>query len=147
VDPWALVVRHGRWYLLCHSHQADDLRAYRIDRVREVEVLDDTFTPPADLDPVALLEEHLGVGWEYDADVLIDAPIDAVTGRLPRALGRLEAVDADTTRLVSSTSNPWWYAEQLAVVPAPFRVVGGPELRETTRAVGQRLLTAAAEPG
>src|SRR5512132_4107396 len=22
VDPWAVVVRHGRWYLLCHSHSA-----------------------------------------------------------------------------------------------------------------------------
>src|SRR3954452_8695691 len=85
VDPWALVVRHGRWYLLCHSHSANALRAYRIDRVREVEVLDATFTAPADLDPVGLLEEHLAVGWEYDVDVLIEAPLDAVVARLPRA--------------------------------------------------------------
>ncbi|HET7385149.1 MAG TPA: WYL domain-containing protein [Nocardioidaceae bacterium] len=33
VDPWAVVVRHGRWYLLCRSHRADALRAYRVDRV------------------------------------------------------------------------------------------------------------------
>ena len=33
-DPWAVVVRHGRWYLLCRSHSADALRAYRVDRVR-----------------------------------------------------------------------------------------------------------------
>ena len=146
VDPWALVVRHGRWYLLCHSHSADALRAYRIDRVRGVDVLDDTFTPPADLDPVALLEEHLAIGWEYEVDVVIDAPLATVARKLPRALGRLEQVDATTTRLVGSTSNPWWYAEQLAPISAPFRVVGGPELRETTRVVGQRLLAAAADP-
>ena len=36
VDPWAVVVRHGRWYLLCRSHRADARRAYRIDRVRAV---------------------------------------------------------------------------------------------------------------
>ena len=30
VDPWAVVVRHGRWYLLCRSHRADARRAYRI---------------------------------------------------------------------------------------------------------------------
>ena len=78
VDPWAVVVRHGRWYLLCRSHSADARRAYRIDRVRDVEVLDDTFSPPADLDPVAMLEEHLAVGWEYDVEVVIDAPFDAV---------------------------------------------------------------------
>jgi predicted DNA-binding transcriptional regulator YafY len=145
VDPWALVVRHGRWYLLCHSHSADALRAYRIDRVRGVEVLTDTFTAPTDLDPVGLLEEHLAVGWEYDVDVLIEAPLAAVAARLPRALGRLERVDDTTTRLVASTGNPWWYAERLASISSPYRIVGGPELQETARVVGQRLLTAAGD--
>jgi predicted DNA-binding transcriptional regulator YafY len=63
VDPWAVVLRHGRWYLLCRSHTADARRAYRIDRVRGVEVLDDTFSPPGDLDPVTMLEQHLAIGW------------------------------------------------------------------------------------
>jgi predicted DNA-binding transcriptional regulator YafY len=142
VDPWAVVVRHGRWYLLCHSHSADARRAYRIDRVRSVEPLDAGFVVPADLDPVAELEDHLAVGWEYQVEVLVDAPLDAVTPCVPRALGRLEPVDATSTRLVGSTSNPWWYAEQLAGLPAPFRVVGGPELRHTTRVLGERLLAA-----
>jgi predicted DNA-binding transcriptional regulator YafY len=68
VDPWAVVVRHGRCYLLRRSHTADARRAYRIDRVRGVEVLDGTFSPPTGLDPVATIEEHLAVGWEYDVE-------------------------------------------------------------------------------
>jgi predicted DNA-binding transcriptional regulator YafY len=146
VDPWAVVVRHGRWYLLCRSHRADARRAYRIDRVRSVEVLDDAFTPPADLDPVAVLEEHLAVGWEFDVEVVIDAPIEAVRRCLPPALGRLEPIDATSSRLAGSTSNPWWYAERLAAVPAPYRIVGGPELQHTARVLGQRLLAAAGSP-
>jgi predicted DNA-binding transcriptional regulator YafY len=146
VDPWAVVVRHGRWYLLCWSHAADARRAYRIDRVRGVEELDDTFSPPADLDPVAVLEEHLAVGWEYDVEVLIDAPVDTVGRCLPRAAGRLEPLDAGTTRLVGSTSNPFWYAEQLATIPASYRIVRCPELRDAVRALGQRLLAAVEEP-
>jgi predicted DNA-binding transcriptional regulator YafY len=142
VDPWAVVVRHGRWYLLCRSHSTDARRAYRIDRVRAVEVFDDTFSPPADLDPVAMLEEHLAVGWEYDIEVVIDAPVDAVARCLPRALGRLEPIDAGTTRLVGSTSNPVWYAERLAATPAPYRIVRCPELREAARVIGRRLLAA-----
>jgi predicted DNA-binding transcriptional regulator YafY len=146
VDPWAVVVRHGRWYLLCRSHTADARRAYRIDRVRGVEVLDDTFSPPADLDPVAMLEEHLAVGWEYDVEVVIDAPVDTVARCLPRAIGRHEPLDAETTRLVGSTSNPVWYAAQLAAIPASYRIVRCPELQEAARVLGQRLL-AAGEPG
>ena len=142
VDPWAVVVRHGRWYLLCHSHAADARRAYRIDRVRGVDVLDDTFTPPANLDPVTLLEEHLAVGWEYDVEILIDAAVDAVAPCVPRSLGRLEPLDAATTRLTGSTSNPTWYAEQLAAVPATYRIVDCPELQEAARVIGERLLVA-----
>ena len=37
VDPWAVVVRHSRWYLLCRSVRADAVRAYRVDRVRSVD--------------------------------------------------------------------------------------------------------------
>ena len=33
-DPRAVVVRHGRWYLLCHSHRAGAPRAYRIGRIQ-----------------------------------------------------------------------------------------------------------------
>ncbi len=146
VDPWAVVVRHGRWYLLCHSHATDARRAYRIDRVREVQVLDDTFSPPTDLDPVAMLEKHLAVGWEYDVEVVIDAPVGSVARCLPRAIGLLEPLDAETTRLVGSTSNPVWYTERLAAVPASFRIVRCPELQEAARAIGQRLLAAGESP-
>src|SRR5688572_15208717 len=31
VDPWAVVVRHGRWYVLGWSHAANARRTYRID--------------------------------------------------------------------------------------------------------------------
>lgn len=145
VDPWAAVVRHGRWYLLCRTHKTDARRAYRIDRVRRVEVLDGSFTPPADLDPIATLEEHLAVGWEYEVEIVIDAPPDAVAWCLPRTLGRLEPLDGDRCRLVGSTSNPWWYAERLAPIPAPYRIVKCPELRETTRVLAQRMLAAASD--
>ncbi|WP_084959589.1 helix-turn-helix transcriptional regulator [Thermoactinospora rubra] len=146
VDPWAVVVRHGRWYLLCRSHSADARRAYRIDRVRAVEVLEETFSPPAGLDPVAMLEEHLAVGWEYEVEVVIDAPADVVARCLPRALGLLEPLDERTTRLSGSTSNPVWYAEQLVVLPAPYRIVECPELRKAARVLGQRLLAAGEDP-
>ena len=145
-DPWAVVVRHGRWYLLCWSHTTQARRVYRIDRVGEVQLLEDPFSPPAGLDPVAMLEEHLAVGWEYDVEVVIDAPLETVTRCLPRALGRLEPLDAGGTRLVGSTSNPAWYAGQLAAIPASYRIVRCPELQDAARILGQRLL-AAGSPG
>ncbi len=145
-DPWAVVVRHGRWYLLCRSHRVDAVRAYRVDRVRAVEVLEGTVSPPGDLDPVALLEENLAVGWEYDVEVVIDAPVEAAGKVLPRTLGRLEAVDDATTRLLGSTGNPWWYAERLTAIRTSYRIVGCTELQEVARVLGRRLLDAGGDP-
>jgi predicted DNA-binding transcriptional regulator YafY len=143
VEPWAVVVRHGRWYLLCRSHLKDTRRAYRIDRVQAVQVSTETFTPPLDLDPVAMLEDHLAVGWEYAAEVIIDAPLSSVVPCLPRTLGVLSEDEAGTTRLVGSTSNPYWYAEQLATLRAPYRIVGCSEIQQAARGIGERLLAAA----
>jgi len=143
VEPWAVVVRHGRWYLLCLSKGRR--RTYRVDRVREAEPLDEPFSPPADLDPVAVLEEHLAAGWEYEVEVVIEGPFEAVAWRLPRTLGRLEPGDDGTTRLVGTTSNPSQYAEQLAVLPVQYRIVRGRELRDAARTIGQRLLAASSD--
>jgi len=143
VEPWAVVVRHGRWYLLCQSRTSGARRAYRIDRVSAVADLDATFSPPADLDPVIMLEEHLAVGWEYDVEVIIDAPADEVARCVPRVLGRLTAADAKTSRLSGTTSNPAWYAEQLAAIPASYRILSCPELQDAARVLGRRLLAAA----
>jgi predicted DNA-binding transcriptional regulator YafY len=142
IDPWAVVVRHGRWYVLCWSHSAGARRAYRVDRIRTATVLDDGFEPPAGLDPVAELEEHLAAGWEFTADVTVDAALDEVRPWLPRALGRLEPLGDTSCRLTGTTSNPWWYAQQLVLLPGPYRIAGGPELQHCARALGERLRAA-----
>ncbi|HEY6746221.1 MAG TPA: WYL domain-containing protein [Mycobacteriales bacterium] len=146
VDPWAIVVRHGRWYLLCRSHRTGERRGYRVDRVLSVATLPGSFTPPADLDAVAELEEHLAAGWDHEVEVLVEAPVETVGWYLSRMMGRFEPTGDGATRVVGTTGNPYWYAERLVVLPVPYRIVRGPELRSAARAVAGRLL-AAAGPG
>jgi predicted DNA-binding transcriptional regulator YafY len=145
VDPWAVVVRHGRWYLLCHSHRADAIRTYRVDRVRSVRRTEQSFEPPAGLDPVASVEENLGVGWRYVTRVVFQAPYDQVAAWIRPPMGRLSPA-RDGCVLVGSTRNPTMYAQEwLANAPFDFRVEGGPELREAVARVAARL-TAAVTP-
>jgi predicted DNA-binding transcriptional regulator YafY len=140
VDPWSVVVRYGRWYLLCHSHHADAVRTFRIDRITEVAQLEGTFDVPADLDPAAALEANLATGWEHDTHVVFDAPLDDVRPWIRPTLGDLRALPDGRCELRGSTSNPEAYAgEWLAGVPLPFTVVGGPELRAAVAVVAGRL--------
>jgi predicted DNA-binding transcriptional regulator YafY len=142
VDPWAVVVRRGRWYLLCWSHGKNSQRVLRVDKVTRVEPEGSSFTTPADLDPLAVVEEHLAMGWKYKVEVVIDAPREESGWWFPRSMGRLEALDEGHTRLLASTDEPDWYAGQLITIRAPYHILGGPELIEASRALGQRMLEA-----
>jgi len=44
VDPWAVSVWRGRWYLLCWSHTSAARRVLRVDRITSAVVLDERFT-------------------------------------------------------------------------------------------------------
>ncbi|MEI7055331.1 WYL domain-containing protein [Nocardioides sp. CCNWLW239] len=142
VDPWAVVVRHARWYLLCWSHTADARRVLRVDRMSAVDIEETTFVRP-EFDPVTEVEEHLGEGWAYAVEVVFEAPFAQVDRYLPRVLGRLEPVDDERCRLLGSTNSPGWYAQELARQDVPFRVVEGEEVRRCVADLGQRLLDAA----
>jgi predicted DNA-binding transcriptional regulator YafY len=144
VEPWAVVLRHSRWYLLCWSHTVDARRVLRIDRIVTASQSLETFTPPAGLDALGVLEEHLSQGWTYQVDVLIDATVTEVARWLPRSLGTLSPYDdGRCARLRASTADPGWYVGRLAVLPYAFHVNGSAELRQAAADLGRRVLAAA----
>lgn len=49
LEPWQVFTDIGRWYLDAHDHSAGAYRRFRVDRIRDVEVLGDVFEPPAEL--------------------------------------------------------------------------------------------------
>jgi predicted DNA-binding transcriptional regulator YafY len=142
VDPWAVVIRHGRWYLLCHSHDAGAIRTFRVDRVRWVRLTAHEFEPPEGLDPVAVLEENLGAGWEFGVRVEFADPLAEVAPWIRAQMGRLEPAPGGCV-LVGSTSNPAMYAQEwLTTLPFTCRVAGGRELRAEVAALAARLAAA-----
>jgi hypothetical protein len=145
VDPWAVVVRHGRWYLLCHSHRADAIRTYRVDRVCAVQQTPHSFEPPDGLDAVAATEANLGSGWEFSTRVVFDQPPAEVAPWIRPPMGQLSPLPGGCV-LVGSTSNPTMYAQEwLANVPLAFRVEGGRELRAAVAKLASRLNAALAD--
>ena len=139
VEPWAVVLRHSHWYLLCWSRSRDAQRVLRVDRVAEVAPLPETFTPPENLDALATIEEHFSQGWRYAVEVLVDAPPVWVRRWVAPSLARLEPAAGDRTRMVATTEDPDWYARQLAAIPVSFHVVDSPELSEALVELGRRL--------
>ena len=72
------------------------------------------FTPPADLDPFRALEEQLSQGWQYQVEVVIDAPLDEVRRWVPRSLGHAWSRSTTTDPAHRQHREPDWYATEIA---------------------------------
>jgi predicted DNA-binding transcriptional regulator YafY len=59
LDPYRLVNHSGRWYIIGWCHLRHSIRVFRLERVEEVKLGEETFTPPADFDPLSHLEKAL----------------------------------------------------------------------------------------
>jgi len=55
VNPYALVHRWGWWYMIGYCHLRADIRSFRVDRIVELILGDETFNTPADFDVRAYL--------------------------------------------------------------------------------------------
>jgi len=64
VEPYALINGREGWYVATFDTAKDQMRHFRLDRVKRVDVLEDRYEPRADLDPVADVE-----GWPRTGEV------------------------------------------------------------------------------
>jgi proteasome accessory factor C len=63
-EPYALINGREGWYVATYDPAKDDMRHFRLDRVKRVDLLEETYEPRADLDPVADVE-----GWPRTGEV------------------------------------------------------------------------------
>lgn len=47
IEPWSVFTTLGSWYVVAHCRRAGDRRVFRVDRIREAEMLDAEFDPPS----------------------------------------------------------------------------------------------------
>jgi proteasome accessory factor C len=142
VDPLALHVLDGAWYLQAHDHGAGELRAFRLDRVVDLEVLDQPRTTPvpADLPPPRYRPRpddlevvlDLAPGARWVADAVVADQLDAGAG--------------GHVRLTFRTDRPAWVAELVVMAGGQARVVAPPELAARVRDRASRALATYAGP-
>ncbi len=121
VDPWALHVLDGEWYLQGHDHGARALRTFRLDRAAELDVLDEGVDtePPGELPPPRYVpgpdDLEVQLHLEPGATWILDA-IDA---------GEVDQRDGGT-RVRLRTDAPAWIA-RLVLMAGGAAVVEAPE--------------------
>lgn len=71
VDPWALLLSDGRWYLVGYCHRVNDERIFRVDRMREVTRLEEPARIPDNFD----LSQYDSVYFESDEAMTVTLDI------------------------------------------------------------------------
>lgn len=144
VDPYGVGSLYGRWYLLGWCHLRNDRRTFRIDRIRRMDVLPQTFMPPENTDVIADIEASLALSWNrWRITIELDATMDEARAFVPRQYAVLEPMDDNRTRLIASTNTLDWFSWRLASLPFAMTIVEPEELRNVFRASAARLLEAA----
>jgi predicted DNA-binding transcriptional regulator YafY len=144
LSPHGLVVHSGRWYLAAYDHMRDDLRTFRVDRMRRATVGEGTaLAPPDGFDAVAYVTRSLArVPWPYEVEVVLALPLDEATRRLPATLAELSETDGGTL-LRMRVGSLDWTASVLAGLGCDFTIRAPDELRASVRALADRLVACA----
>jgi predicted DNA-binding transcriptional regulator YafY len=144
LSPHGLVVHSGRWYLAAHDHLRDDLRTFRVDRMRRLRaIVEAAVDPPDGFDAVAYVSTSLArVPWHWEVEVVLDLPVDEAVRRVPATLAEL--IDENgTTVLRMRVGSLDWMATVLAGLGCDFAIRAPEELRASVRALGERLARSA----
>jgi proteasome accessory factor C len=138
VEPMQVVTRDGHWYLDAYCRQAGDVRRFRVDRLRDVRVLEDAgpVTPhdvpmPSDgflPGPGAVeVHLHLGKGAQWVAETI---PVRSV----------VEGPDSLVTDVVLDVAGMAWFERLLLQLGTEASVVSPAEMKGLAASAAQQVL-------
>ncbi len=144
LSPHGLVVHSGRWYLAAYDHLRDDLRTFRVDRMRRLRAISETAVDaPEGFDAVAYVSTSLArVPWRWEVEVLLELPVDEAVRRVPATLAELVDEDGKTV-LRMRVGSLDWMATILAGLGCGFSIRRPDELRTSVRELAERLARSA----
>ncbi len=143
VDPYGLVAKGGRWYLVAGTDNG--MRSFRIDRVRSVDVLDESAPKPDGFDLMATWETIVGRVEDLRRPVRAELRLSRwIAELLRKQFGNdVEIGDAladDRVEAQMFAAQPLWIAERLAGWGRQIEVVGPPEVRSELVRLARELL-------
>jgi len=139
-DSYALAFRWGWWYVIGYCHTRHELRTFRLDRIQELTILQQTFQPPADFNARAFMENATLSQPKVRAKLKFTRTA-AHAARLNRLFWSEFAEQADGSLLVTfSAPDLTWAARTILAYGPVVEVLDPPELRELVHAWAQAIV-------
>jgi predicted DNA-binding transcriptional regulator YafY len=147
VEPYGVVHMDGRWYMVGRCRMREALRTFRLDRVSEFEVSDQSFDRPSGFDAKAYLHRSMPfVQAGYFIEVWLDLPIEAARSHFALHRVMMEAENGGSA-LRCARENLEPFAAMLLTLGCSIVVRQPRELHEAFDRLASRAARAAAVAG
>lgn len=147
-EPHALVAANRNWFLVCWDVQRVEWRSFRVDRLSRLVGTRLRFERrdiPGGSAAAYVATTLSSLRTRYHAEVILDAPIEAVRGALRRWANDATSIDQRRTRWPIEAESPEHLVSVLAWIPAgiEYRVHADERVLDLLRDSGRRALAAA----
>jgi len=141
VEPYRLLSWQRRWYLVARDPDSGEWETFRLDwiepRMPTRRRFDPVPVPGGDFTTFALRSIAAG-GWNVHARLRIAAPAERVIARINPTVGVVEAVDSDTSVLVTGADSLETIAAYIGMLGMDFTVDSPAELVPHLRRLAER---------
>jgi predicted DNA-binding transcriptional regulator YafY len=132
-DSYGLVYHDGRWFAAGHCHLRAEPRVFRVDRVLQVDLRDETFTRPDGFDMLAFVLHSLATTpGRWQVEVLLRTTLAEARQCVPPTLATLDETPEGVV-LRCAVQQLDWFAHFLAGLCCPLVVRQPAELRAALR--------------
>jgi predicted DNA-binding transcriptional regulator YafY len=149
VDPYALALQWGNWYLAGYCHLRGDLRTFRVDRIRGVEPNGETFEIPPSFDARDYLLRMAAdrPATYYRVAIRFDPEVAHIVRERQEEWQELTEHDDGTVTLAFDASDLAWPCRWVLTYQDKATVVGPPELAAKVRDAAQAIAARYADDG
>ncbi|QBD76086.1 YafY family transcriptional regulator [Ktedonosporobacter rubrisoli] len=128
-DPYGVVYHEGFWYTIGYCHLRQGQRLFRLDRILQIEVLADTFSPPDNFQALEEVQRALAsVPRTWRIEVWLQITLEEVQRQTRLSKAQFIAADNGVIMRGDVADLPW-VARFLAGLGVPFIIHHPPELR------------------
>ena len=140
VEPYGMVGWDGHWYLVGYCCLRLDYRTFRLDRIQQVELLEELFERPENFDCRAyVLAQNSGKAARWHIEVEFQAALYTMQQKIPASYGTLTATPTGVLFQCEYDDLPS-HARYLMSLTLPFVIRHPPELREALLRLAEQMV-------
>ena len=131
---------NGHWYLVGYCCLRQDYRTFRLDRIHQVELLEEPFERPENFDcRTYVMEQNSGKEARWDIGVEFQAALYTVQQKIPASYGSLTATPTGVL-FQCQYEDIEGQARYLMSLNLPFVIHHPPELREALLRLAEEMV-------